>query len=243
MKSRTKRLVALFATLAMTASLLAGCGGDSEPATSDTPATTDDAAADDTATDDTAATDDAATDDAAADDTASAGDTNSTPRNETLYFAGQQWGTINDWNPISTNSNNAMCIQQKDSSRTLIYETLFMFNMLDGQLYPLLGSEWSWDDDTMTGMTVKMNTDAHWSDGSALTANDVAYTWDFNVKYESSLGLDFSNYVDAITATDDATVAIKCKLDDAGNPTNPLKVHQLLQQMFIMQKAYLETVE
>lgn len=25
----------------------------------------------------------------------------STPRNETLYFAGQQWGAINDWNPMS----------------------------------------------------------------------------------------------------------------------------------------------
>ena len=42
---------------------------------------------------------------------------------------------------------------------------------------------------------------------------------------------------------DDTTLAIQCKLDDAGNPANPLKVQQLLQQMYIMQKAYLETVE
>ena len=36
MKARSKRLVALFATLAMTVSLLAGCGGgSSEPASSD----------------------------------------------------------------------------------------------------------------------------------------------------------------------------------------------------------------
>ena len=46
----------------------------------------------------------------------------STPRNETLYFAGQQWGAINDWNPMSANSNNAMGIQQKDATRTLIYD-------------------------------------------------------------------------------------------------------------------------
>ena len=64
---------------------------------------------------------------------------NSTPRNETLYFNGQQWGTINNWNPMSSNSNNAMAIQQVDSARVLIYETLFLYNMLDGSLQPLLG--------------------------------------------------------------------------------------------------------
>ena len=245
MKLRSKRLVALLATMAMTASLLAGCGGgDSAPAAEETPAATEEPAAEEPAAEEETPADDAAAEEEApADDTASAGDTNSTPREETLYFAGQQWGTINDWNPFSTNSNNAMAIQQKDSSRTLIYETLFMFNLLDGQLYPLLGTDWSWDDDSLTSMTVTLNPDAHWSDGSALTAEDVAYTWDCNVKYESSLGLDFSNYVESITATDDATLAIQCKLDDAGNPANPLKVQQLLQQMYVMQKAYLETVE
>ncbi len=249
MKARSKRLVALFATLAMTVSLLAGCGGNSsEPASTDTSGSGTEAeqeAAPDAAEDAGAAdaTDAADTGEEAADTSTASGDVNSTPRNETLYFAGQQWGTINDWNPFSANSNNAMAIQQKDSSRTLIYETLFMFNMLDGQLYPLLATDWDWDDDAMTSLTVHLNPDAHWSDGSALTAEDVAYTWDCNVKYESSLGVDFPNYIESITAVDDTTVAIKCALDDAGAPTNPLKVQQLLQQMYIMQKAYLETVE
>lgn len=249
MKARSKRLVALFATLAMTVSLLAGCGGNSsEPASTDTSGSGTEAeqeAAPDAAEDAGAAdaTDAADTGEEAADTSTASGDVNSTPRNETLYFAGQQWGTINDWNPFSANSNNAMAISQKDSSRTLIYETLFMFNMLDGQLYPLLATDWDWDDDAMTSLTVHLNPDAHWSDGSALTAEDVAYTWDCNVKYESSLGVDFPNYIESITAVDDTTVAIKCALDDAGAPTNPLKVQQLLQQMYIMQKAYLETVE
>ena len=40
--------------------------------------------------------------------TASEGDAdvNNLPRNETLYFGGQQWGTVNTWNPIGTNQNN-----------------------------------------------------------------------------------------------------------------------------------------
>ncbi len=248
MKARSKKLVAILAALGMTASLLAGCGGGGSEETTSTPAETtgEEAPAEETETGDEAAEEgegeaeaETGTDETASADTGEG----STPRNETLYFAGQQWGTINDWNPMSANSNNAMAIQQKDSSRTLIYETLFMYNMLDGQLYPLLGTEWSWDDDTMKGMTVKLNPDAHWSDGTPVTAEDVAYTFDMHVKYESSFGVDFSNYIASVTAEDDTTVKVESALDDAGTPVNPLKVQQFLQQMYVLPKAYIETVE
>ncbi|MDO4297789.1 MAG: ABC transporter substrate-binding protein [Lachnospiraceae bacterium] len=167
----------------------------------------------------------------------------STPRNETLYFAGQQWGTINDWNPMSANSNNAMAIQQKDSTRTLIYETLFMYNLLDNQLYPLLGSEWSWDDEKMSAMTVKLNPDAHWSDGTPLTAADVVATFDYNVKCQSSYGVEMTAYIASMEAVDDQTVSIKSVVGEDGVAVNQLMIQQMLQKMYIMQKAYLETVE
>ena len=32
------------------------------------------------------------------------------PREETIYFGGQQWGPIIGWNPLSSNMNNAMAI-------------------------------------------------------------------------------------------------------------------------------------
>lgn len=70
-------------------------------------------------------------------------DETSTPRNETLYFAGQQWGTINGWNPLSSNSNNGLGINQSGVSRDTVYETLFMYNMLDGKLYGLLGKDYA----------------------------------------------------------------------------------------------------
>ena len=55
------------------------------------------------------------------------------PRNETLYFAGQQWGTVNSWNIIGTNQNNAMAIAGGASGyRTLMFETLYMYNFMDG---------------------------------------------------------------------------------------------------------------
>lgn len=167
---------------------------------------------------------------------------NSTPRNETLYFNGQQWGTINNWNPMSSNSNNAMAVQQVDSARVLIYETLFLYNMLDGSLQPLLGESYEWNAD-QSQLTVKLNQDAKWSDGTKVTAEDVAYTFNTHVKYGSTIGNDYGAYIEKVEATDEATVVFSSKLDDSGVPINPLKVIEYIPKVYVMQKAYLQTVE
>ena len=53
------------------------------------------------------------------------------PRNETLYFAGQQWGAVNSWNIVGTNQNNSMAIAGNAGGyRTVMFETLFMFDFL-----------------------------------------------------------------------------------------------------------------
>ncbi|SKA73818.1 peptide/nickel transport system substrate-binding protein [Clostridium sp. USBA 49] len=167
---------------------------------------------------------------------------NSTPRNETLYFNGQQWGAINDWNPLSSNSNNAMGIGQKDSARTLIYETLYMYNMLDGKMYPLLASgDPVWNDEH-TSLTIKINPDAKWWDGTQVTAEDVAYTWDVNVKYQTAAGSDYTNYIESIKAQDSSTVIINAKLKN-GKIINQLKVLEYLPKQYVMQKAYMQKVE
>ena len=87
------------------------------------------------------------------------------PRNETVYFGGQQWGSIVGWNPLSSNNNNAMAIAANPrGSREIMFETLYMYNMLDGKLYPLLADgDYVWNDD-MTECTVKIKAAAAWSD-------------------------------------------------------------------------------
>ena len=60
------------------------------------------------------------------------------PRDETLYFAGQQWGTVNSWNIIGTNQNNAMAIAAGAGYRTTMFETLYMWNVMTGELIGLL---------------------------------------------------------------------------------------------------------
>ena len=220
---------------AITVSMMAGCGSS----TSGTAASSSDSAASTAGASETATSTDSATA-AASTDTA---DADSTPRNETLYFAGQQWGTVNDYNPMSANSNNAMVINQTDYARVLVYETLYMFNPLDGSMKGLLATgdpEWNAD---KTEMTVKLNPDAKWSDGTQVTADDVKYTFDSHVKYQSSTGTDYSNYIDSVEAKDATTVVFKAKLDDKGKAVNPLKVSDYLPKVYVMQKAYLQTVE
>ena len=240
MKKNLQKVMSLLCVSALSLSMMAGCGGGNTGGTTtpETPAATEETSTEEAAAPEATeateeesteeATEEEATEEEAAEETASS-DGESTPRNETLYEAGQQWGTINDWNPMSANSNNGLALSANESARELVYETLFMFNALDGKLYPLLGSEYSWNDD-QTELTVTLNADAKWSDGSQFTAEDVAYTYDTHVKYQSSQGSDFS------------TLLIKAKVEN-GVAVNPLKVTSMLNTMYMMQKAYLQTVE
>ena len=166
------------------------------------------------------------------------------PRNETLYFAGQQWGTVATWNPIGTNQNNAMaCTAQAIGSRTVMFETLYMYNFMDGSLLPLLADgDFVWNDE-MTEMTVKLKPAAKWSDGTAITSADVVKTWDISVKIGNGTGTNYGSFISGIEAVDDLTITIKCALTDEGKPVNPLKVNEFLGNAFIAQKAWIETVE
>jgi peptide/nickel transport system substrate-binding protein len=170
-------------------------------------------------------------------------DPNALPRNETLYFNGQQWGSVVCWNPYSSNCNNAMAINQQDNARVLMFETPYLYNMLDGQVYPLLADgpyEWN---DARTEITFKLNPAAKWSDGTSVTADDVAYTWEANVKYETGVGTGAIAFIDTIEAVDAQTVVVKAKLDDAGKAVNPLEVAHYLSNNYVIQKAWTQALE
>lgn len=164
------------------------------------------------------------------------------PRNETLYYNGLQWSPVVGWNPYSSSMNNSW-IAAKDSSRVVIYETLYLYDMLDGGSYPLLADgPYVWND-AHTEITVKLKTAAHWSDGTPVTADDVTYTWDTNVKYSTNAGNNFKDFVDSVTAVDPQTVLIKAKLDANGAAVNPLMLLSFLDGVYICQKAWTQTLE
>jgi peptide/nickel transport system substrate-binding protein len=165
------------------------------------------------------------------------------PRNKTLYFNGQQWGPVVCWNPYSSNCNNAMAIGQQDSARVIMFETPYLYDMLDGQQYPLLADgPYAWNA-AHTEITFKIKAAAKWSDGTKITADDVAYTWASNVKYETNAGVNYKDYIEDITAVDASTVLVKAKLDASGKVINPLLVTAYLSGNYVIQKAWTQTLE
>ncbi|MBE6922658.1 MAG: ABC transporter substrate-binding protein [Ruminococcaceae bacterium] len=164
------------------------------------------------------------------------------PRNETLYFAGQQWGTVNSWNVIGTNQNNAMAIAGGASGyRSLMFETLYMYNPLDGGLYGLLANDdYAWNED-MTQMTMTIKDAAKWSDGTPVTAADVVRTWTIGVEIANGTGTTFGAYIASIEA-DGQKVIINAAVNEAGQPVNPLKVLDFLTGAPIAQAAWIDTL-
>ena len=166
------------------------------------------------------------------------------PRNETLYFAGQQWGSVKGWNPLSSDNNNAMALANSGGgSRLTMFETLYMYNMLDGSMTPLLADgDFVWNED-QTEITVKLKAAAKWSDGSPVTAEDVAYSYESYVKVGNGLGTGYAPYIETIEAVDPSTMIIKAKLNEEGKPANPLMLVVFLGDAYISQKAWIQKVE
>lgn len=175
--------------------------------------------------------------------TAFAEETADLPREESLYFGGQQWGTVVTWNPIGVNQNNAMaCTAEARGSRTIMFESLYMYNGLDGQLYPLLADgDYEWNDD-LTSMTVHLKEAAKWSDGKPFTAADVTATWEVAGQIQNTVYTRYAPYIAGITAADDHTITIDCALTEDGNPVNPLQVLNFLSGTFIAQKDWIDAV-
>ena len=164
------------------------------------------------------------------------------PREETLYFAGQQWGAVNSWNIVGTNQNNAMAIAGNAGGyRTTMFETLFMYNPLSGEKIGLLADSYEWNED-LTEMTVSLKDAAHWSDGTPVTAEDVAATWEVALLTNNGTGAGNKAYVDTIEATGEKTFVIKAVLTEDGKPVNPLKVEDFICGTPIAQAAWIKTL-
>ncbi len=165
------------------------------------------------------------------------------PREETLYFNGQQWGSIGGWNPYSDGMNNTLAMAQKDSARTTMFETPYSYNMVDGQQYPLLADgPYVWNEER-TVITFTIKTAAMWSDGTPVTAEDVGYTWASNILYGTNAGNNFRDFISNVIAVDDHTVLVLAALDEDGEAVNPLMVANFLSSNYVIQKAWTQILE
>jgi peptide/nickel transport system substrate-binding protein len=131
-------------------------------------------------------------------------DTTVYPRAQTLYTSGKQWGAPGSWNPLDP-GNAAMGVIG------LQYETLFLYDPIKDVYTPWLASGGDWDSGKTT-YTIHVRQGVTWSDGSAFTAADVAFS--LNVYQNKALGSNLFTFVDTVTVSGN-DVVVKFKASPA----------------------------
>jgi len=120
-------------------------------------------------------------------------------RSETFYISGSAWGPLNDWNPFITWSkanSTGVC--------GLVYESLFQFDPMTGELTPFLAESGEWTSPTTYDMTLRQN--LTWSDGEPLTAEDVVFTFELGKQYAAIWFSPIWDYLVSVTADGDYDV-------------------------------------
>ena len=129
-----------------------------------------------------------------------------------MYLGGDQWGEPNTFNPLC--DWPAWPIHGKTD---LLYEPLMVFNSLTGEMEPLLAHSL---EKTPEVISVVLDSRARWSDGVALTAEDVVFSYNIGKNYKNA-PMNYGAVVDFIS---DVTVE---KTPDSltGGKTQAEKIH------------------
>ncbi|GAA1695151.1 ABC transporter substrate-binding protein [Glycomyces endophyticus] len=116
------------------------------------------------------------------------------PRNQTLYSTGTAWGPPADWNTVNPGEVTGL--------NGLGYETLFLFDPNTTELTPWLAESGEWTEELV--YTLKLRAGIKWSDGEALTAEDVKYTAELG-QIEAVPYANIWNWLASVEAVDDVT--------------------------------------
>jgi peptide/nickel transport system substrate-binding protein len=159
----------------------------------------------------------------------------SLPRKETLYLNGILWDKINKWNPYAVGGVNGFALDSGGGgARQLVYETLFVYDILTSTLKPHLADSYAWNGQTLT---IQLNRNAKFWDGKPMTSADVVNSYDLQKKYITG-NSGWWAYIDSVTAQGDYTVVVK------GNPNrfNPKHIETSISRLYITQKAEMDKV-
>jgi peptide/nickel transport system substrate-binding protein len=120
-------------------------------------------------------------------------------RSETLYVSGSAWGPASTWNPFQPGS-----LANTTGTLGLVYETLFAFDPMTGELTPWLAESGEWTNASTYDLTLRQG--LTWSDGEALTAADVVFTFELGQQYAALWFAPVWSYLTGVTAVDDTHV-------------------------------------
>jgi peptide/nickel transport system substrate-binding protein len=184
----------LFNILAMVAFVLAACA---QPTA--TPAVQNTAAPADTAAP-------AATEGPTAVPTADLSSLPVVPREQTVnlgWSIGSPIGVTNPW---------AVPGYTHQEGNTFMWEPLFYYGIFTSENIPWLADSMEYNAD-FTELTIKLNADAAWSDGTPVTSADVAYTFNGQMTNDKlPYHAAFEQFVDSVATPDDKTVVVTFKL-------------------------------
>jgi peptide/nickel transport system substrate-binding protein len=153
-------------------------------------------------------------------------------RNETLYVAGMQWGPPTTFNPLSPNAP-----WPTDTYYVHIYETLYTFNMISGEIEPLLAAAVPEED--AEGLTIALAEGTAFQDGEALDTEDVVYSITLPERQDGIPYSAISDYVSSVEAVDERTVRLTYNPEQV----NPGMVRHLLTQIHILPQHIWEPLE
>jgi peptide/nickel transport system substrate-binding protein len=127
------------------------------------------------------------------------------PRNETVILG---WG-VSGGSSIGTTNPWVLPGYTHQEGNNLMWEPLMYFGIYKNEFIPWLADSMDYTDDTFTALEIKLNKDAKWSDGSPVTAKDVVYTFEGQIKYETlPYHVQFAELVKSVTAKDDLTIEV-----------------------------------
>ncbi|MCJ7648757.1 MAG: ABC transporter substrate-binding protein [Candidatus Lokiarchaeota archaeon] len=117
------------------------------------------------------------------------------PREETVWMTGS-YNSPTQFLPWSTSL--------PPGADAGMYEALFGYNSVTETVVPCIGTSYSWG---VTGenLTIELNTNARWSDGSVLDADDVVYSYELAQK-QARYTADFTARFDDFVKVDADTV-------------------------------------
>ncbi|MBN1886342.1 MAG: ABC transporter substrate-binding protein [Thermoflexales bacterium] len=125
-------------------------------------------------------------------------------RNETLYVSGAAWGPPSTWNPFQPGS-----LANTTGTIGNVYEFLFAFDPMTGELKPWLAESGSWSDDTT--FAIKLRSGLAWSDGKPLTSADVKFTLELGRDNTALWFAPMWKYLTDVTASDDLNLTLTFK--------------------------------
>ncbi len=114
--------------------------------------------------------------------------------------------------PIGVTNPWAVPGYTHQEANAMMWEGLSYFLIYADKEQPWLASSMDYNDD-FTELTIKVRPEAKWSDGEALTADDVVYTFEGQMSNDKlPYHAAFDQFVDSVEATDAQTVVVHFKI-------------------------------